>query len=73
MKDADVFIGVSAPNIVSEEMVASMHKGAIVFTMANPTPEIMPDLALHAGALLLVQVEVISLTRLIMFWLSRYF
>ena len=46
----DVFIGVSAPNIVSEEMVASMHKGAIVFTMANPTPEIMPDLALHAGA-----------------------
>jgi NAD-dependent malic enzyme len=50
MKDADVFIGVSAPNIVSEEMVASMHKGAIVFTMANPTPEIMPDLALHAGA-----------------------
>ena len=50
MKDADVFIGVSAPNIVSEEMVASMHKGAIVFTMANPTPETMPDLALHAGA-----------------------
>lgn len=50
MKDADVFIGVSAPNIVSEEMVASMHKGAIVFTMANPTPEIMPDLALHAAA-----------------------
>lgn len=50
MKDADVFIGVSAPNIVSEEMVSSMKEGAIVFTMANPTPEIMPDLALRAGA-----------------------
>lgn len=47
---ADVFIGVSAPNIVSEEMVASMADGAIVFPMANPTPEIMPDLALKAGA-----------------------
>ncbi len=50
MKGADVFIGVSAPNIVSEEMVQSMNKDAIVFTMANPTPEIMPDLAKHAGA-----------------------
>lgn len=50
MKDADVFIGVSAPDIVSEEMVSSMKEGAIVFTMANPTPEIMPDLALRAGA-----------------------
>ncbi|MBR5308695.1 MAG: NAD-dependent malic enzyme [Clostridia bacterium] len=50
MKGADVFIGVSAPGIVSEEMVASMAKGAIVFPMANPVPEIMPDLALKAGA-----------------------
>ena len=50
MKGADVFIGVSAPGIVSEEMVASMAKDAIVFPMANPTPEIMPDLALKAGA-----------------------
>ena len=50
MKNADVFIGVSAPGIVSEEMVESMAKGAIVFPMANPTPEIMPDLALKAGA-----------------------
>ena len=50
MKGADVFIGVSAPGIVSEEMVASMNKGAIVFPMANPTPEILPELALKAGA-----------------------
>ncbi len=50
MKGADVFIGVSAPNIVSEEMVASMAKDAIMFPMANPTPEIMPDLAKKAGA-----------------------
>ncbi len=50
MRGADVFIGVSAPNIVSEEMVASMNKGAIVFPMANPTPEISPDKALSAGA-----------------------
>jgi len=50
MKGADVFIGVSAPDIVSKEMVASMNKGAIVFPMANPTPEIMPALALEAGA-----------------------
>ncbi|MBO5416958.1 MAG: NADP-dependent malic enzyme [Clostridia bacterium] len=50
MAGADVFIGVSAPGIVSEEMVASMNKGAIVFPMANPTPEIAPDLALKAGA-----------------------
>ncbi|MBE6593012.1 MAG: NADP-dependent malic enzyme, partial [Ruminococcaceae bacterium] len=50
MRGADVFIGVSAPNIVSEEMVSSMEKDAIVFPMANPTPEIMPDLAKRAGA-----------------------
>ncbi len=50
MRGADVFIGVSAPGIVSEEMVASMNAGAIVFPMANPTPEILPDLALKAGA-----------------------
>lgn len=50
MKGADVFIGVSAPGIVSEEMIASMNQGSIVFPMANPTPEIMPDLAKAAGA-----------------------
>ncbi len=50
LKGADVFIGVSAPNVVSQEMVASMAKDACVFAMANPTPEIMPDEALKAGA-----------------------
>ena len=50
MKGADVFIGVSAPNIVSAEMVASMAEGAIVFPMANPTPEIMPEEAKRGGA-----------------------
>ena len=50
MKGADVFIGVSAPNVVNEEMVRSMNRDAIVFAMANPTPEIMPDAALRAGA-----------------------
>ena len=50
MKDADVFIGVSAPNIVTEEMIKSMSDDAIVFPMANPVPEIMPDIALKAGA-----------------------
>ncbi len=50
MAGADVFIGVSAGNIVSTDMVKSMGPGAIVFPMANPTPEIMPDLALAAGA-----------------------
>ena len=50
MRGADVFIGVSAPNIVSAEMVASMANDAIVFPMANPTPEIMPDVAEAAGA-----------------------
>ena len=47
---SDVFVGVSAPNIVSPEMIKSMAKDAIVFPMANPTPEIMPDLAKEAGA-----------------------
>lgn len=50
MHDADIFIGVSAPNIVSPEMVESMADDSIVFAMANPTPEIMPDLAKNAGA-----------------------
>ena len=50
MRGADVFVGVSAPGVVSEEMVSSMATGAIVFPMANPTPEIMPDLAKRAGA-----------------------
>ncbi|MGN0509675.1 MAG: NADP-dependent malic enzyme [Ruminococcus sp.] len=50
MEGADVFIGVSAPNIVSEEMVKSMADNPIIFSMANPTPEIMPDIAKKAGA-----------------------
>ena len=50
MAGADVFIGVSAPGIVTPDMVGSMAPDAIVFPMANPTPEIMPDLALAAGA-----------------------
>ena len=50
MKGADAFIGVSAPGVVTTEMVKSMAKDAIVFPMANPTPEIMPDLAKEAGA-----------------------
>ena len=50
MKGADLFIGVSAPNIVSEDMIKSMAKDSICFPMANPTPEIMPDLAKKAGA-----------------------
>jgi len=50
MKGADIFVGVSAPGIVSEEMVASMNHDSILFAMANPVPEIMPDLAKKAGA-----------------------
>ena len=50
IKNADVFVGVSAPGILKEEMVSSMNKDAIVFAMANPTPEIMPDIAKKAGA-----------------------
>ncbi len=50
LKGADIFVGVSAPNIVSPEMVASMNKDAIIFAMANPVPEIMPDVAKAAGA-----------------------
>lgn len=50
LKGADIFVGVSAPNIVTAEMVASMNKDAILFAMANPVPEIMPDAAKAAGA-----------------------
>ncbi len=50
MCGADVFVGVSAPGIVTEDMVSSMNKDAIVFAMANPVPEIMPDIAKKAGA-----------------------
>lgn len=50
MKGADIFIGVSAPGIVTEDMVASMNSDSILFAMANPVPEIMPDLAKAAGA-----------------------
>ena len=50
LKGADVFVGVSAPGIVTAEMVASMNKDAIMFAMANPVPELMPDIARAAGA-----------------------
>lgn len=50
LKGADIFVGVSAPNIVTQDMVASMNKDAILFAMANPVPEIMPDIAKAAGA-----------------------
>ena len=50
MKGADIFVGVSAPGIVTPEMVSAMNKDAIIFAMANPVPEIMPDLAKAAGA-----------------------
>lgn len=50
LEGADIFIGVSAPNIVTEDMIRSMKKDAIVFAMANPIPEIMPDVAKKAGA-----------------------
>ena len=50
MKNADIFVGVSAPGIVSSEMVASMNKDSSLFAMANPVPEIMPDVAKAAGA-----------------------
>lgn len=50
LKGADIFVGVSAPNIVTPEMVASMNKDSILFAMANPVPEIMPDTAKAAGA-----------------------
>ncbi len=50
LRGADIFVGVSAPNIVTQEMVSSMNKDAILFAMANPVPEIMPDVAKAAGA-----------------------
>ena len=50
LKGADIFVGVSAPNIVTQDMVASMNKDAILSAMANPVPEIMPDIAKAAGA-----------------------
>ena len=50
LKGADIFVGVSAPHIVTPEMVASMNRDAIIFAMANPEPEIMPDVAKAAGA-----------------------
>lgn len=50
LKGADMFVGVSSPGLLTEEMIKTMNKGAIVMPMANPVPEIMPDLALKAGA-----------------------
>ncbi len=50
LKGADIFVGVSSPGLLTQDMVRSMNKGAIVMPMANPVPEIMPDLAIEAGA-----------------------
>ena len=50
LKGADIFVGVSAPNIVTPDMVSSMNRDSILFAMANPVPEIMPDVAKAAGA-----------------------
>ena len=49
LENSDVFIGVSAPNLVTKEMASTMNKDAIIFAMANPTPEIFPDIAKEAG------------------------
>lgn len=51
LNGADIFVGVSAPNIVTAEMVKTMNEKAIIFAMANPVPEIMPDVAKQAGAM----------------------
>ena len=53
LKNADVFIGVSSPNLVNQNMVKSMNKNSIIFALANPIPEIMPEKAKHAGALVI--------------------
>lgn len=50
VKGADIFIGVSAPGLLTEEMIKTMNKDAIIFAMANPVPEVMPEIALKAGA-----------------------
>ena len=50
IKGADIFIGVSAPGLLTEEMIKRMNKDAIIFAMANPVPEVMPEIALAAGA-----------------------
>ena len=50
LRGADIFVGVSAPNIVTADLVKTMNKDAIIFAMANPVPEIMPDVAKAAGA-----------------------
>ena len=73
MKGADLFIGVSAPNIVNEEMVKSMADEPIIFAMANPTPEIMPDVAKKAGARIVEQAVQIFQIKSIMFLLSQEF
>ena len=63
MAGADVFIGVSAPQIVTEEMVRSMNRDAIIFAMANPVPEIWPDAAKKGGAVIVGTGGVIFQTR----------
>ena len=72
LKGADVFIGVSAPNIVSSEMIASMAERSIVFPMANPVPEIMPDEAKKGGAYV-IGTAIHFQTRSIMLWRSPAF
>lgn len=71
MKGRDIFVGVSAPNIVTSEMVSTMADDAIVFAMANPTPEIMPDEAKKAARRLWQPDVLISRTRSITYWYFR--
>ena len=70
MKGRDIFVGVSAPNIVTAEMVSTMADDAIVFAMANPTPEIMPDEARKGGARVIEQDVLISRIRSTMYLYS---
>ncbi len=63
MKDADVFIGVSAPNVFKKEWIKTMNEKAIIFAMANPTPEIMPDEAKEGGAFIVATGRSDSLTK----------
>ena len=71
IKGADVFVGVSAPGVLTKEMVATMAKDAIIFACANPTPEIFPDEAKAAGAAVVSTGAAISRTRSTTYWHSR--
>ena len=73
IKDADVFIGVSVEGALTKEMVESMAKDPIIFAMANPNPEIMPEDARAAGASVIGTYVLISRTRSTTFWHSLEF